>query len=159
MVSSYLRGMRDQFQGDGIVLDNALAFWVHRLYQATRNETYRGFRKQGIELTPEQWVVLVRLWEQDGQAQNALCESTFRDKPTMSRMIDSLEKRGIVTRKPLPSDARARIVFLTREGKALKPKLVPVAREIVERMVAGIDPKALETTRATLQRMFENLDR
>ena len=79
--------MKDQFKGDGIVLDNALAFWVHRVYQVVRNETYRAFRDAGTELTPEQWVVLVRLWEQDGRTQNDLCDSTFRDRPTMSRMV------------------------------------------------------------------------
>lgn len=150
--------MRDQFQGDGIVLDNALAFWVHRVYQATRNEMYRVFREHGVELTPEQWVVLVRLWEHDGRTQNDLCDSTFRDRPTMSRMIDGLEARTLVTRRPLPSDARARMVHLTHEGKALKPKLVPAARGLVKRMLAGISDDDLSTTRRTLQRMFENLE-
>ncbi len=150
--------MRDQFQGDGIVLDNALAFWVHRVYQATRNEIYRVFRDHGVELTPEQWVVLVRLWEQDGRAQNELCDSTFRDKPTMSRMIDGLEARKLVIRKKLPSDARARIVYLTHEGNALKPRLVPAARDIVDRMLAGISERDLTVTRRTLQKIFKNLD-
>ena len=60
--------MRDQFVGDGIRLDNALAFWVHRVYQAQRNAMYRAFGREGIELTPEQWGVLVRtMQERDGR--------------------------------------------------------------------------------------------
>ena len=159
MPGAYEGRVKDQFKGDGIVLDNALAFWVHRVYQVVRNETYRAFRDAGTELTPEQWVVLVRLWEQDGRTQNDLCDSTFRDRPTMSRMIDTLEARGLVTRESLPSDARARVVYLTREAKALKPKLVPVARGIVGRMLHGIPHEDLAITRKTLQRIFENLDR
>ena len=151
--------MRDQFKGDGIVLDNALAFWVHRVYQASRNEIYRVFREKGAELTPEQWVVLVRLWERDGRSQNELCDTTFRDRPTMSRMIDGLEARGLVTREALPSDKRSRIVCLTKAAKVLKPKLVPAARDIVDRMLAGIPHEDLVTTRRTLQRMFANLDK
>jgi MarR family transcriptional regulator, organic hydroperoxide resistance regulator len=149
--------VHDQFIDDGIVLDRALSFWVHRVYQATQQASYAAFREHHIELTPEQWAVLVRLWEVDGQSQSALCESTFRDKPTMSRMVDGLEGRGWVIRRESPSDARTKLVFLTRDGKALKARLVPVARALVARMTAGIDREDLVTTRRTLQRVFENL--
>lgn len=157
MESAYPPGMRDQFTAEGIVLDNAVAFWVHRVYQASRNEMYRAFREVGVELTPEQWTVLVRLWERDGQSQNELCDSTFRDKPTMSRMIAGLEDRGLVQRRVSAEDARSRIVSLTREGRALQKKLVPVARGLVERMLAGVGDAELETTRRVLARMFQNL--
>jgi DNA-binding MarR family transcriptional regulator len=149
--------MHDQFTPDGIVLENALAFWVHRVYQATQNASYAAFREAKVELTPEQWVVLVALWKSDGQSQNALCELTFRDKPTMSRMIAGLEERDLVVRRASPSDARSRLVYLTRLGKSLEPKLVPVAQQIVSRMNAGIPERDLLTTRRTLQRIFENL--
>jgi DNA-binding MarR family transcriptional regulator len=149
--------MRDQFTAEGIVLDKAVAFWVHRVYQASRNEMYRAFREVGVELTPEQWTVLVRLWERDGQSQNELCDSTFRDKPTMSRMIAGLEDRALVQRRVSAEDARSRIVSLTREGRALQKKLVPVARGLVERMLAGVGDAELETTRRVLARMFQNL--
>ena len=61
--------MRDQFDKDEIVLENALAFWVNRFYETTRRAMYRAFREHGHELTPEQWMVLVRLWERDGHAE------------------------------------------------------------------------------------------
>lgn len=150
--------MRDQFTSDGIVLDNAMAFWIHRVYQAQRNEMYRVFREKGHELTPEQWSVLVRLWEHDGRTQSELSESTFRDKPTMSRMIDGLEGIGLVERRASKDDKRVRKVHLTAEGKRLEKILVPVARAIVERMLHGIDDKDLLTTRKTLQRIFLNLE-
>ncbi|MFT3706947.1 MAG: MarR family winged helix-turn-helix transcriptional regulator [Archangium sp.] len=149
--------MQDQFTSEGIVLENALAFWVHRVYQATQNASYAAFREAKVELTPEQWVVLVALWRTDGQSQNALCELTFRDKPTMSRMIAGLEERGLVIRRESPSDARSRLVYLTKVGKGLEPKLVPIAEQIVTRMTAGIPERDLLTTRKTLQKLFENL--
>lgn len=150
--------MRDQFTEDGIRLDNALAFWIHRVYQGQRNAMYRAFREQDIELTPEQWSILVRLWERDGRTQTDLSESTFRDKPTMSRMIDALEKAGLVERRATEGDARARLVFLTKAARELKPRLVPVARRLVGKMVADISEKDLEITRATLQKIFANLE-
>jgi DNA-binding MarR family transcriptional regulator len=148
--------MKDQFSGGGIVVENALGFWIHRVYQASRNEMYRCFREHGEEITPEQWAVLIRLWERDARSQSDLSDATFRDRPTMSRIVDSMEAQGLLERHVSERDARVRVVRLTRRGKDLKKKLVPVVEQIVQRMVAGIDEAELVTTRRTLRRMFDN---
>ncbi len=138
------------------MVDNAIGFWIHRVYQATRNEMYRVFRAAGEDITPEQWAVLIRLWERDGQPQSELSEATFRDAPTMSRIIDGLASRELLERRAHPEDGRVRLVHLTRTGKALEKKLVPLAEKIVTDLVAGIDERALVTTRNTLRKMFAN---
>ena len=149
--------MKDQFANGGIIVDNAIGFWIHRVYQATRNEMYRVFREHGEDITPEQWAVLIRLWERDGRAQSELSEATFRDAPTMSRIIDSMEARELLQRRPHPEDGRVRVVHLTRRGKGLEKKLVPLVETIVGKMVDGIDERALATTRNALRRMYENM--
>lgn len=149
--------MKDQFQNGAIVVDNAIGFWIHRVYQASRNDMYRVFREHGEDITPEQWAVLIRLWERDGLAQSELSDATFRDAPTMSRIIDSMEKRGLLERREHAHDRRVRVVHLTRHGKSLEKKLVPLVEEIVTRMIDGIDERALVTTRNTLRKMFTNL--
>ena len=111
--------MKDQFVSGGIVVDNAIGFWIHRVYQASRNEMYRVFREHGEDITPEQWAVLIRLWEKDARVQGELSEATFRDAPTMSRIIDSMESRGLLERKAHPDYGRARVFHLTRHGKSL----------------------------------------
>ena len=149
--------MRDQFDGDQVVLENALPFLLHGIYQRIRGVTYRAFNEHGLEITPEQWIVLARLWQRDARTVSELSESTLRDKPTMSRILDSMEKSGLVTRTVDRQDARTRIVELTREGKALRKKLVPIAKSIVVRLEAGVSEEDLLTTRRTLRRLFENL--
>ncbi len=148
--------VRDQFHDDGVVLDNALAFWVQRFQSAARREMYRAFREQGFDLTPEMWIVLVRLWERDRRTQADLADATTRDAPTMSRIVDTLAKRGLVTRVADPEDARARLVVLTAAGRAARKKLVPVVRALVERFEEGIPERDLEITRRTLRRLADN---
>lgn len=150
--------MHDQFTSDGIVLDNALAYWVHRVYQATRNATFAVLRIDDEEITPEQWIVLVRLWESDGRTQTELGTSTYRDRPTMSRILAGMERRGLVRRRTDPENARVWRVYLTPRSKKLKRELVPRVRELVARSLRGIPERDLEITRATLQKMFANLD-
>lgn len=149
--------MKDQFKDGAVIVENALGFWVHRVYQASRNQMYRTFREHGEDITPEQWAVLIRLWEQDGRVQGELSEATFRDAPTMSRIVAGMEARGLLERRVDPDDGRVRRVHLTRHGRTLEKKLVPLVERIVAGMVEGIDERALVTTRKTLRKMFDNL--
>lgn len=149
--------MRGQFEGDRVLLEKALPFLIHGCYQQLRSLTYKEFLGHGLELTPEQWIVLVQLWQKDGQSQSALGELTLRDAPTMSRIIDTMQKGGLVERVVDEQDARSRLVKLTKTGKLLQAKLVPVAKKLVERLEHGISERDLETTHRTLAKMLQNL--
>jgi len=149
--------MRGQFEGNQVVLEKALPFLIHACYQQIRSVTYKEFAGHGLELTPEQWIVLARLWEKDGQSQSALSELTLRDRPTMSRIIDTMEKSGLVERSVDEHDARSRRVLLTRTGRSLQAKLVPVAKKLVARLERDIPERDLEVTHRTLGRMLQNL--
>ena len=151
--------MSRQFTADGgIVLEEALGFWVARVYLQSRAQMYRRFKRHGVELTPEQWMVLVRLWQNDGVTQSALAERTFRDLPTMSRIITSMEKGGLVERRRDQTDGRARLVYLSDRGHSLRRELVGEARSMVEDLLAGIPEADIATTRRTLQRVLANLE-
>jgi hypothetical protein len=55
--------VKDQFTDHGIVVDNAIGFWIQSVYQTTHNGMFRVFSEQaGEEVTPEQWMILFRLW-------------------------------------------------------------------------------------------------
>jgi MarR family transcriptional regulator, organic hydroperoxide resistance regulator len=149
--------MRGQFVGDQVVLGRALPFLIHACYQQIRSRTYKEFLGDGLPLTPEQWIVLVQLWQKDGQSQSALSELTLRDAPTMSRILDTMEKGGLIVRKVDERDARSRLVTLTRAGKALQAKLVPVAKKLVAQLERDIPEADLEITHRTLQRILENI--
>ena len=150
--------MLDQFSQDGIVVEKAIGFWLNRVYQRTRSEMYRLFAEQGEDVTPEQWMVLIRLWERDALPQSDLTDLTLRDAPTISRIVRVMEQRGWVARKKSRTDARVQLVCLTAKGRALEKKLVPVVRKLVERTARGIDPSDIAHLRNTLKRMFENLE-
>lgn len=158
MRTNHNGGVHDQFTSEGVVLDNALAYWIHRVYQANRNATFAVLRIDDEEITPEQWIVLVRLWESDGRTQTELGRSTYRDRPTMSRILAGMERRGLVRRKTDPENARAWRVYLTPRAAKLKAELLPRVRELVARSLHGIPVRDLEITRTTLQKMFANLD-
>jgi MarR family transcriptional regulator, organic hydroperoxide resistance regulator len=151
--------MAQQFTADGgIVLEEALGYWVTRTYMVSRALLYRRFKQHGVDMTPEQWMILVRLWQNEGVTQTALADRTFRDLPTMSRILATMERGGLIERRRDKSDARARLVFLTETGRGLRRTLVGEARRMVESTLAGIPEQDVAVTRRTLQKVLANLE-
>jgi len=77
---------------------------------AVARRLQKNFRLAGLEITIEQWSVLYHLWKQDGMSQQELCNRTFRDKPSITRLIDNLEKQKLVKRMPSKEDRRINLV-------------------------------------------------
>ena len=73
---------------------------------AINRKLYRNFRQNGLEISPEQWTVLIFLWEKDGVTQQELCNATFKDKPSMTRLIDNMERQHLVVRISDKKDRR-----------------------------------------------------
>ena len=136
-------------------LDNALGFWLHITFNKLRAESERRMAKYGV--TPEQWALLVRLWQKDDRTQTELAGSTFRDKPSVTRMLDGLERAGYIVRARHLEDGRSHRILLTEAGRALQHHLVPLVVGITQEVGQGIPRRDLETTLSTLKAMYQNL--
>ncbi len=77
-----------------------------------------------LGLYPGQELILMRLFDDDGQTQTALQASIGLDHSTLSRSIRRMEDAGLVTRRPADRDKRAMIVSLTDAGRAMQPRLI-----------------------------------
>lgn len=119
---------------------------------------YRNFRKEGLDITPEQWTVLAFLWKEDGVTQQTLCNSTFKDKPSMTRLIDNLTKQNLVYRNASVSDRRSNFIFLTNDGRAIKERATRAVNATMEAALAGIDESGLRQVRFLLAAVFGNIE-
>src|ERR671918_1689936 len=104
-------------------LDNSYGYLINLAAQRLKYELHRTFQAHGYDITPEQWAVLNRLWEEDGLSQVELAERTFKDKPGTTRILNLLEKKVVVVRRPDEKDGRVLRVFLTKVGRDLRDKL------------------------------------
>jgi DNA-binding MarR family transcriptional regulator len=103
------------------------------------------------------WSFLRILWEHDGLTQRELSERAGLQEPTTYAALKAMEKLGYVTRKHMPDSRKKVYVFLTPKGRALRPKLVPLAEEVNAVAVQGLTAEDIATTRRTLLVMIENL--
>ena len=105
------------------------------------------------------WVFLRILWVRDGITQRELSEEAGLMEPTTFSALTVMEKLGYIERRKLPHSRKNVYVFLTSAGRALKKKLVPLAEEVNEIAIQGVDSADVATTRRTLLVMIENIAR
>jgi DNA-binding MarR family transcriptional regulator len=118
----------------------------------------RKFNTSGVNLTIEQWSVLYHLWKEDGKSQQELCNATFRDKPSITRLVDNLEKLGLVKRVAHETDRRINMVYLTREAGKLQEQTMQLAEETLNEALEGVPPDQIELCKQVLQRVYDNLN-
>ncbi len=123
---------------------------------AINRKLSRNFRQGGMEITPEQWTVLIFLWEKDGVTQQELCNATFKDKPSMTRLIDNMEKQHLVVRISDKNDRRTNKIHLTRTGKSLENKAKVIASNTLKEALEGITLSDLEISQEVLRAIFHN---
>jgi DNA-binding MarR family transcriptional regulator len=136
-------------------LDRSLGFLVNRVALSMKDALDRELRPYNV--TPEQWAVLNRLWEEEGRSQKELAERTFKDEPNTARIVAKLERKDLVFRRPDPTDRRAVQVFLTERGRNLRPQLVPLAESVNQRARHGLTDEELATLVKLLDRVYTNL--
>jgi DNA-binding MarR family transcriptional regulator len=105
------------------------------------------------------WAFLRILWEADGLTQRELSAEAGLMEPTTSSALAAMEKLGYIRRARLADNRKNVHVFLTAKGKALRPKLVPLAEQVNDVAVRGMSAADVATTRRTLLVMIENLAR
>lgn len=117
----------------------------------------KAFAQEGIDITTEQWTVLSCLWDKDKIIQQVICDLTQKDKPSVTRLIDNLEKKNLVRRVSDPSDRRNNLILLTPRGIALKQKTTEVVHSIVNHALEGIPDNELIRAKEVLLRIMHNL--
>ena len=139
-------------------LDESLGFLINRTAVRLKRELHQAFKAHNYKITPEQWAILNRLWEQEGLSQVELAELTFKDKPNVTRMLEVMEREGWVFRQPDEEDRRAYKVFLTEAGRGLKDKLIPLAEGVLERGQRGLTAEDIAQAKRVLNLIYDNLE-
>ena len=103
------------------------------------------------------WTFLRILWLKDGLTQRELSELAGGMEPTTFAAVKAMEQMGLVERRQLAGNRKNMHVFLTRAGRALEKKLVPLAEEVNHVSVAGSTEAQLQAMRQFLLLMLENL--
>src|SRR5687768_12197969 len=96
------------------------------------------------------WTFLRILWQSDRLTQRDLSVQAGVMEPTTFAALNAMEKLGYVTRRHAPNNRKNVYVCLTRKGRALEKKLVPLAEDVNRVAIRGVKPSDVAVTRKTL---------
>jgi DNA-binding MarR family transcriptional regulator len=117
----------------------------------------KKFNTASLNLTIEQWSVLYHLWKEDGRSQQELCNATFRDKPSITRLLDNLEKLQLVKRVASENDRRINKICLTKQGQKLQEQTMQFAEETLNDALEGVPADQINLCKEVLQKVYDNL--
>jgi DNA-binding MarR family transcriptional regulator len=109
-----------------------------------------------LDITAAQYVILVTLAEGPTDSASGLCKGVSYDPGAMTRMIDRLERKGMVRRVRCPDDRRKINLELTAEGKAVYPRLIDSAVAVLNRYLRGFSRDEIVQLETYLKRMLAN---
>jgi len=136
--------------------DQSVGYLVRETHRAFLRALGARVSRHGVSIG--MWYFLRTLWEEDGLTQRELSRRVRMMEPTTATALESMERRGLISRTRNAEDRRKVNIRLTEEGRRLREVLLPYAIEVNQVALAGISPKQIPLLREQLARIKRNLD-
>jgi len=140
-------------------LDDSLGFIVRRAQTALHNRLFENFKKDGIDVSPEQWGVMVRLMDSESISQSNIAHKSSRNHSSITRIIDNMSEKDLVVRIDHPTDRRTNLIMLSANGKKVLKKLMKSAERTLLESKAHISETDMKTCKEVLLQVIKNLSK
>lgn len=140
------------------MLIKEIAVYVNILNSRIKKCFIDRLQQNGINVTPEQYLVLDILWEKQSLSQQNIANLIQKDKNSVTKIIDSLEKKNLVNRVVDQKDRRINKIELTKEGLFLEKITTEVAINFMNDTVKDIDGQDLDKLVEVMRKLKDNLD-
>lgn len=137
-------------------LDEIINHRIATVAGLLRRQVHRIIAEKGVEITPDQWVVLSYLWERDGLSMGELAVQSKKDFANVTRIVDKLQKQGYVTKQKNKEDGRSQIIYYTPKAISIRDKVEECQQYSLNISMKGISEKEQEIIFSILEKMEEN---
>ena len=114
-------------------------------------------RRMDVPLTPEQFILIDLLWNQGSMSQQQLADQMQKDKNSVTKLVDALERKGFVVRQQNRNDRRSNTLVLTEKAEGLKHGAKQKGISILDEMLLGISEEELRSFLVTLHKLNRNM--
>lgn len=114
-------------------------------------------KQQNIDLTPEQFLLIDLLWNQGPLSQQELADQMQKDKNSITKLVDAVERKGFVVRRQNPDDRRSNTIILTDLANSFRDDAKTKGVSILNKMLDGIPEKELNSFLETLEKLCSNM--
>jgi DNA-binding MarR family transcriptional regulator len=140
-----------------MILIKQAGVYVNILNCKLKKHLSEVFKKNGVNLTAEQYLVMDTLWNEGTLTQQAIAFIIQKDKNSVTQFIDNLEKKGLVARSVSKDDRRVNNIVVTKEGMALKDSTKQLAIKTMEKALEGIPEQDVLTFVDVLKKVCANI--
>jgi DNA-binding MarR family transcriptional regulator len=137
--------------------DDTLLPWLGRTMKLVDMFISNHLSDHNIDLTKVQMILLVRLYFNDGQPQNDLALLTNRDKASLARLLDTMERKGLVVRVPSKDDKRIKLVHITKKGMELYESARPIMKKMIMKVQKGMTKHDIDFMIDKLMQVQQNI--
>ena len=134
----------------------SIGFYVGYLARSAHRYFEQEFSKHGLNRGA--LFILTQLYLKDGMKQNELCANIHLDKAAVTRTIEKLENAGFVIRQSHPTDARAKLIFLTEKAMDFEMKFSKIFQNWSSILTADFSNLEKDMLMDFLKRMSNNTD-
>lgn len=120
-----------------LTLSKQVCFPVYMLAKEIVSR-YRPFLEE-LGVTYPQYLVLLVLWEEDGQTVSQIGEKLHLDSGTLTPLLKRMEQKQIIVRTRNSADGRSVNITLTRQGKDLREKALAVPKQLIDAMEVSLE--------------------
>lgn len=136
----------------------AYYFKIDTTIKKIRNVLQKKFIDSGIDITVDQWVLIDHISRTPGISQIVLAEVTYKDPPTVTRIVDLLQKKGLVERRMASEDRRKFNLFLTEAGEIIYSKAAPVVFDLRGQGWNNLSDEDYENFARVMEQIYNNFN-
>ena len=133
-------------------------FTIAKLFRQISKLLQDVFSNSGYDFTNEQLWILVILWDEEGVSQQTIGNALLRDKATISHLINVLEDKEFVERRPDPKDERQKRIYLTEKGTELKQEVHPRVSDAFAEVSADLEHHELKEFGSSLESLVKGFN-
>ncbi|MEO6800529.1 MAG: MarR family transcriptional regulator [Rhodanobacter sp.] len=131
------------------------------MVSGVRNAIWSAIERelQPLDITAAQFVVFNSIAKGRGSTIGDLCRVLGYDSGAMTRLLDRIEKKGLIRRVANPDDRRSYLIELTEQSAALVPKAQRLVQAVFGELLRGFDEREAVALKASLEKILENAAR
>ena len=140
-----------------MILIKQAGVYVNILNCKLKKHLSEVFKKNNVNLTAEQYLVMDTLWNEGTLTQQAIAFIIQKDKNSVTQFIDNLEKKGLVARSVSQEDRRVNNIVVTEAGMALKDSTKQLAIDTMNKALEGIPEEDVQTCVEVMKKVCANI--
>jgi DNA-binding MarR family transcriptional regulator len=134
-------------------LADSIGYLLNRAAAQVRVRLEQKLAPHGI--TVQQWAVLFVCFKTGATTPTALARTVGIDGAAVTRLLDRMESKGLLRRMANPANRRSLTVEIAARGRALAPKLPPLAQQVLDEALAGFSAAEKEQLRTLLRHIVD----